>query len=88
MKPKMESTQVFATALGDATQDGPPAGAVLSRDETEPGAKIAPAFKTRVRLVPAISAVALTFRQPGLGAQRPPEALPPAGTKNPRETGC
>ena len=41
-----QRAQVLAAPLGDATQDGSPARAVLSRHEAEPGAKVAPPFKS------------------------------------------
>jgi len=40
-----QRAQIFATPLGDATQDRPATDAVLSRHDAEPGTKIAPAFK-------------------------------------------
>ena len=41
-----QRAQIFATPLGDAAQDRPATGAVLSRHDAEPGTKIAPAFKS------------------------------------------
>src|SRR5262245_32634694 len=41
-----ERPQIFATALGNAAQNWPTARAVLSRNETEPGAKVATSFKS------------------------------------------
>ena len=41
-----QRAQVLAASLGDAAQDRSPAGAVLSRHEAEPGAKVAPAVKS------------------------------------------
>src|SRR5262245_40973454 len=40
-----QRAEILAAALGDATKDGPAAGAVLSRHQAEPGRKIAPALK-------------------------------------------
>ena len=45
-----QRAQILAAPLGDTAEDRPPAGAVLSRHEPEPGGKIAPALK---RLSPA-----------------------------------
>jgi len=41
-----QRAQILAAPLGDAAEDRPPAGAVLSRHEPEPGGKIAPALKS------------------------------------------
>src|SRR5262252_4121633 len=41
-----QRAQILAAALGDAAEDRPPARAVLSRHEPEPGGKIAPALKS------------------------------------------
>src|SRR5215207_1553357 len=40
-----QGAQIFAAAFGNAAEDRPPAGAVLTRHEAEPGGKIATAFK-------------------------------------------
>src|SRR5580704_7364537 len=40
-----QRAQVFAAPLGDTAKDRAPAGAVLSRHEAEPSAKVAPTVK-------------------------------------------
>src|SRR5205823_934278 len=44
-----QRAQVLAAPLGDAAEDRPAAGAVLSGHKAEPGAKIAPALKSLSR---------------------------------------
>jgi hypothetical protein len=41
-----QRAQVLAAPLGDAAEDRPTARAMLSRNETEPGSKVAPALKS------------------------------------------
>jgi hypothetical protein len=57
--------QILATPLGDAAEDRPPAGAVLSWYEAPPGGKIAPRSKASPLPIAAIIAVEISGPTPG-----------------------